>query len=563
MKTLYIYTPEPSASPEEAYDRSLILACLQGLVNRQEPCLYVIPREDPCARHSRIRVPSARFWLDVMQSGGRWLSEYERVTLDSLDEVFHLARQLVKGIVVWDPMVPATVNLATTFAGLEDSLVMSPEQAQVYSDKWQLPIKEDFRGRFDGSVTGSAKNDAYRYAIGEYLPRCSVKYLYLYEDAWQSRSAGSVRYTITRDWSVMNRGFVYDLSPWGDEPPADDEGQRLGTDLETYRMMLQALDERRGPGEFTEVCGFFCFNKYSRHGGHRSSHEPVPTEWETVYVISPYNCYQNTVASDCYNQSVHSHFVPRKVRQGRPKLIEPDPTKTYVSVFMADYDSATPLYDFLPEYWSDPERGSAPFTWGINPSLADTYPDIMDYIYETRTDADVIAADASCAGYFNPNRIPAERLPAFAAHNKKYYDRYDMSLSPMVLDWDQPTGPVKDAFRTFSPDGFATIVMDMHMEGGAAPADHNWKQMPVTTLENDLCNFASTEKNAGVLAGLLRGPRDGKPGHLIFRIVWTSPSEVIKILERTRELRPDLDIEVVDGYNFFNICKNIFDEKGE
>ncbi|MBO4548353.1 MAG: hypothetical protein J5758_03975, partial [Abditibacteriota bacterium] len=494
MKHLYIYSPEPASSPEEAYDRSLILACLQGLVNRQGPRLYVIPREDTCGRHSRITVPSARFWLEVMRSGDRWLSEYETVTAESLDDVFSLARDMVKGIVVWDTGVPATVNLATTYAGLEDCVVMSPELASVYSEKWQLPVKEDFRGRFDGSETGSAKNDAYRYAVREYLPRCSAKYLFLYEDAYYARSEGSLGYTVTRDWSVLNKGFVYDLSPWGDETPADDEEQQPGTDLETYKLMLRAMDKRRGPEQFTEVCGFFCFKKYSSHGGHVSRHEPVPTEWETVYVISPYNCYQNTVASDCYNQSVHSHFTPRKVKQGRPDLLLPDPSKTYVSVFMADYDSATPLYDFLPEYWTDPKRGSIPFTWGVNPSLADTYPDIVDYIYETRCASDYIAADASCAGYFNPNRIPPERLPAFADHNRKYYDRYDMTLSPMVLDWDQPSGAVKDAFASFSPEGFATIVMDMHQEGGMSPEDHCWKGMPVTTLENDLCNFESTEK---------------------------------------------------------------------
>ena len=34
MNTLYVYTPETGLSPEEAYDKSMILASLQGIINK-------------------------------------------------------------------------------------------------------------------------------------------------------------------------------------------------------------------------------------------------------------------------------------------------------------------------------------------------------------------------------------------------------------------------------------------------------------------------------------------------------------------------------------------------
>ena len=120
MKTLYTFTPPEASGPEEAYDRSIILACLQGIINRNAPCLYVIPGKDTCQRHRNINVPSAAFWLEVMRQNNRWLSGCELISLDTLDEVFDLAGDRVKGIVVWDTAVPATLNLATTHAGLED-----------------------------------------------------------------------------------------------------------------------------------------------------------------------------------------------------------------------------------------------------------------------------------------------------------------------------------------------------------------------------------------------------------------------------------------------------------
>ena len=156
--------------------------------------------------------------------------------------------------------------------------------------------------------------------------------------------------SMTRDWAVRQRAFVFDLSPWGDEKPQDDPDQPLGTDLATYRMMLEETLKQSAGKQMTEVTGFFAFAKYSNVPGHASAHDPVPTEWETVWLISPYNCYQNTISSDCYNQSLHCQAPWKTFKQRRPAPPkDPLANKSYVCILMADYDSATPLYQFLPE----------------------------------------------------------------------------------------------------------------------------------------------------------------------------------------------------------------------
>ena len=68
---------------------------------------------------------------------------------------------------------------------------------------------------------------------------------------------------LTRDRAVMQRAFVYDLSPWGDELPGDDPDQAMGTDLAAYRMILDATLEQSAPDRMTEVTGFFAFAKYA------------------------------------------------------------------------------------------------------------------------------------------------------------------------------------------------------------------------------------------------------------------------------------------------------------
>ncbi|GGH03695.1 hypothetical protein GCM10007415_44880 [Parapedobacter pyrenivorans] len=545
---LYTYTLSGD-NTADAYDEAVMVACIQGILNRNTTQLYLL--SDTYERPA--------YWLDTLSASGKWLENKEHTAIATLEELMALAGDQVKGAIIWDPDVPASLNVATTLAGLEDGIVVSPGQADLYLDRWELPIIKDFRGMFTGQETGSKKNDAYRWAIREFLEtgRCDPHWLCLYEDAYMTREKGDINYVVTRDWPVRNQSFVYDLSPWGDEAPLDDPDQRLGTDLETYKLMLEAVMKLTKGKQMTEVAGFFSFPKYSNIPGYESKHDPVPTEWETVHLISPYNCYQNTVAHLCFNQSIHAQAAVGELQQGRPELKDPEGGKTYLCFLMADYDSATPLYDFLPKHWNDSARGEIPLAWGINPNLIETYPDVIQYFYDTKSPNDFFTADASAAGYMNPNRIGSAHLPLFIDHNKRFYQRLDMSLSPMVLDWDEPTAAVKDAFTQFSGDGFSTIVIDFHNAGGKLPKPHVWKEMPVMELINSACNFSTPQQTANELSLEIPAPRDGaKPAFYFFRIVWTSPSQVIAALEELRKLRPELDIEVVDPYNFFHLFKS-------
>ena len=546
VRVLHVYTLVDNGTPE-AYDEAMAVACLQGLINRDAPELYVLSPRDPWPGH----------WLEVLAQDGRWLGGRPRETVAGLDALVALAGDRVRGAVIWDPTVPATLNLATTIAGVEDGVVLSPELADRHLAEWGLQVLADLRGRFTGAETGSAKNDVYRWATREYLAagRCSAHLLCLYEDAYSTRAHGDTGYVVTRDWAVRNRAFVYDLSPWGDEKPGDDPDQPLGTDLATYRLMLEETLRQSAGEQMTEVAGFFAFAKYSNVPGHASAHDPVPTEWETVHLISPYNCYQNTVASSCFNQSLHCQAPRAPLKQRRPSGTVSLEDKTYLCFLMADYDSATPLYAFLPKHWADPNRGRVPLAWGLNPNLVETFPDLFSYFYATASENDYFTADASAAGYMNPNRVQEQYLPLFIEHNRRFFEETDMTLAPMVLDWDEPTAAVKDAFTQFAPDGFATIVMDLHGTGGQSPEPHVWKGMPVTNLINNACNFDNPDQTAAIIAGCLQGQPAGEPGFHFFRVVWTGPTQVIETVARVRTARPDLDLEVIDPYTFFRLFR--------
>jgi len=544
---LYTFMLRPSPD-QGCYDETVTVACLQGLINRTGSQLYLLSEAN--------KRPG--YWLDVMQRDGRWLSGRSPQPVAGLDAMVRLAGAWLKGAVIWDPAVPATVNVATTAAGVRDLVVLSPDQAERFLPVWKLPVVLDLRNRFTGAETGSKKNDAYRWALREFMASglCSSRLLCLYHDSFFARAKGDLAYAVNRDWAVQNRAFVFDLSPWGDEKPEDDPEQRLGLDRETYRLILAENMRQAGGKHLTELNGFFCFEKYSNVAPHRSQHEPVPTEWESVWQMSPYNAYQNTVTSDCYNQSLHSQ-APRAplhqaVHKPRDILLQ---KKAYICILMADYDSGTPLYDFLPDHWNREGRGELPLAWGINPNLRDTYPDLIEYFYGTAGPDDTFTSDASAAGYMNPDRIKPEYLPLFIRHNRRYFREQDMTVAPMVLDWDAPTPAVKDAFREFAPGGYATIIYDFHDTGGKLMPAHVWKGMPVLELMNDACVYAGPQKTAEIMANAIASRNQPAPGFYFFRMVWISPKDVAAALGALRGQHPELDFEVLDPATFLALFR--------
>jgi hypothetical protein len=553
-KPLYTYTLAHDGTPA-SYDEAMAVASLQGIINRASPELYLLSRTNT----------RPQFWLDLLAKDGRWLQGRERKSQPDLTALVKLAGKRLKGAIIWDPAVPATANVATTLAGVHDAVVLSPEFADRYLAQWRLPILKDLRGKFTGAETGSRKNDAYRWALCEYLAqgRCSSHRLCLFEDSFSTRARGDLGYVVTRDWAVEQRAFVFDLSPWGDEKPGDDPGQRLGLDLETYNLILAETLRQSAGRHMTELTGFFTLSKYSHTPDHQSAHEGVPTEWESVWLMSPFNCYQNTISSDCFNQSLHSQAPRHPLKQ--PHAVQPVAleNKAYVCILMADYDSATPLYDFLPDHWHNAARGKTPLAWGINPSLLETYPDLIAYFYETASPADSFTSDASAAGYMNPNRIRKEYLPLFVRHNQQFFREADMTIAPMVLDQDQPSPDVKEAFQQFAPDGFATIVDDLHHRGGRLPDRQVWKGMPILELLNDACNSKGSGEIAAVMVNAIQGRGNRVPGFYFFRTVWVNPATITDSVATLRRQHPDLNVEVVSPRTFFALFKESQQRQGK
>lgn len=98
-------------SAKQCWDISHLVLALQGLVNRDEPRLYL-----------KAIQPADDFWWNWMHEDGNWLNGTETVELKTLDDLLYQFSDFYNGVVIYDPFVPATSNIASTISGVENLL---------------------------------------------------------------------------------------------------------------------------------------------------------------------------------------------------------------------------------------------------------------------------------------------------------------------------------------------------------------------------------------------------------------------------------------------------------
>ncbi|MBQ7338714.1 MAG: hypothetical protein IJW40_09725 [Clostridia bacterium] len=540
---IYFEVAGPKGKGSAKFDESVALACLQGIMNRESPNKVYVNSGTETAG-----------WLEVFREEGRWLADAEFLQLEGFDDLLEFGEKYVKTVVIWDESVDATLNVACTIAGVEDGIVMSETMYKSYKDILSDKKIVSLVDQFDGSVTGSAKNDAYRWAIENYLAKglCSTEYICSYIDGWSFRDAGNISYTVVRDWGIYHRAFVYDLSPWSDEAPLDDPDQKLGTDKETLMMIFETMLELTADIGPYEVCGFFEHQKYSESGQNsESKHGSVATEWEYASLMTPYNGFHNTCIDNAWNESFHGLYDgAQQLTNNRPtEEITLESDVVYLCFFMGDYDSTHPVYRYLKQAWDDPRRGEIPFAWAVNPNLLDTYPDMIEYYYETATPNDYFVSDASAAGYFMPSQVPDELWPNMLEHNIEYFNRADMTIAPMVLDRKGIDSGDLDMLVQFAPDGIATVLQAkvyMHDDTPvAALLGSGYDRYDSAVGAENLAKVVEkqfTTSNSGASLNLLR-------------CVWTTPTVICETVDLYREANPDKEVVVVDIYNYFKLIE--------
>lgn len=570
-----------------AWDHCHAVATLQGNVNRKAAHLYVRFVE---AHGMNID----DYWLARMSEPGQWLHDRPREVIPDVLALVETYRAFIKGIVVYDPNVAATSNLASTIAGVEELMAVryDPAPDSLYSALVtggpRLPVmrrllNEDGTSMFTGKgtipdtaipSTGSPKCDAYRWLKHFYIDSGKVDATYAgyyLDQHWLKNptAASPNHHTLTNhDFFVARRGFFFDLSIWADEIPIDDSGQSPGSDLATFKALLLSAYEHGGKEHMIHIGGFTPWAyKYTNHAKAGGKHEGVPTEWETARIVSAYNAFVDAdaiVFGAMANGSFFSHYPLKEVypqkwvthEQLRDRgYLTADGTvrlegRQFIIFYVGDFDSAAWIYQWMPVLWDHPARGTLPMMWCISPVAERRAGMALDFMRRTATSNDYFATADNGAGYLNPGSLqeprPSSGLPsgvaAWARHCEPLYRRWGMTITGFIIDgYARGLNPEGlNAYARFSPNGI--VPQDI-------PASLLHGDMPVLRAGYDLGDNADAAANTIVERVRLR---EKLPFHW-FRAVLKGPEWYARVYGKARAANPK--IELLDAPTFFELYR--------
>jgi hypothetical protein len=335
----------------------VLLLSLQGLANRNAPQLYVIHPRD---YQWEITEPLFEFYE---RKHGVVFTE-----LKTAEEALTHFAGSAKGYVVWEPSVPATMNVAFTIAGLDDALVVTADLIPVV-EKHGLKKIDDLRGRY----TGRTDAEIYTDAVARYWARCTHDSLML-----MGGNVGAVRMPGMADWGVRQKMFFEDLSA---NPKQPDE-------LALEKKLLSQLS----PGG--TVFGWHSYGKDTEEQ-HTTLLSGYGLKMEGLHNLPnlSFNCQFGFTPGFKFT---NTHHVARdaKLKAG---------PKVYISFVQSDSIGIG--------VWTKPGRGKLPFAWQVTMNWTKFSPAALEYFHESATPNDYFIGGLSGPGYMYPNHIPADRFP--------------------------------------------------------------------------------------------------------------------------------------------------------
>jgi GxGYxYP putative glycoside hydrolase C-terminal domain/GxGYxY sequence motif in domain of unknown function N-terminal len=364
-----------------ARDTQLTATIIAGLVNRPEPKVYLMLGDDDA------------YWLDqVFQSIPQHVVPANGNTaLDALLSTYHSS---VQGLIIYDPALIDTINVATTLAGQRSGLVVSPSQAQSIQKTYPLPILFDLR-----TYGWRTRLQAYNWARQQLLGDASS---HLLAGIDPGALAG------LRSFLVATRTFAY----WLDSRKYTPD---LSTGWFSERNLMQQLI-----GAFPAGAAHLGWFIDEGSGVNLTSMAAMPV-----------------LASDYFNNlEVWTAIQSPEVSSHASLPALPDiGNKIYLSFTVSDGDNLQYMQHRMLRLWRDRTRGSLPIGWTFSPLLWQIAPAMVAYYLRTATAHDELIAGPSGAGYMFPSRWPSVRLASFLQQTGQLMQALNMTTLE-VLDTD-------------------------------------------------------------------------------------------------------------------------------
>ncbi|MGO8946067.1 MAG: GxGYxYP domain-containing protein [Ktedonobacterales bacterium] len=337
-------------------DEKLLATALQGLINRTYPRLYLLHGQQDDK--------------DI------WLQEFGRpyLTHEGVAGLLDRHPDVVKGLIIYDPAMPDSINVAVTLAGLEQGLPASPALAgQLSEHLHQLPVLVDLRGQF------SSRLQAYTWQFATLWPRCAHDILV---GISPTRGEPPTPYGgLLQDYAVSHRAMVFWLDP---NQPEE-------------RTLFEAILQDVAP--CSPYLGWFPRDVAGEFSGTEL------TSAHSVYVLAADHSSNLTTFSE--RRPAPSSIS--STHTSSPRL----ENKIYVTFTLSEGDNLQYMQHRMRYLWDDPGRGQVPINWSINPLALDLAPTLLNFYLRTRTPEDCLIAGPSGAGYCYPSAWPETTFSSF------------------------------------------------------------------------------------------------------------------------------------------------------
>ncbi len=414
--------------PHPYRDWQLTLTCLQGLVNRETPQLYLsLDLYD-------------RLWMDWLVKRG----DVQKVIQLSVKDIFERFVHKAKGLVVTDPRLPASVNVATMLAGVEDRLLVTPNLLDQAQEQIPATLQQE---TVDLRSFGWKSNlDAYRWFYERHWNRLSQRMC-----AILSPHALSLR-----DYVVAFKLPLF----WLPEYFSEEEGMfvkeylmKLPPNIPCLGWPSYPIGKDPGVGE---EMGVVIVNQSAKF--------EVCSSFERV-------------SRGASNMTLHSGT---SVRLTQPKPLPApklDSSKIYITFIRTDGDSPDFYRENYRLLWEDPDRGHFPIGWQQSPLLVELMPDILDWYYHHATPNDRFVNSVTGIGYLHEMDYAAfypedERHKIWLDYvdiSSKY--REELGLDTLVTFYEMPRERLEDLCRS----GVKAVFKDYERSKAYSPFDAVWE----------------------------------------------------------------------------------------
>lgn len=470
-----------SIQRNQSSDELVLFSSLKGIVNRQQPRLFSY-EGDALAEGPYTWLESLKFNFKEVKDKWEILAKY---------------KSEVKGLLIYDPDVPDTINLATTLALSKRGLVASPGLAEILKNKpYDLPVLEDYRGRFANKI------DVYNHLFDKY-------------------------------WSTLGHRLVIGLNPQAHLAAL----REYAVATETATIWLDPRD----PNESKVLDRYLtALEKGSSYLGWWQEEESGIIRSSERGVV--------TIAGDWSSNLTFHSGLPREVAIKTPPAKPQIKNKIYVGFILSDGDNLQYIEHLMRKLWNNPDRGKVPMGWTMSPATVDAMPGALNFYHQSATEFDNLISGPSGFGYIYPNYWKdKEALKGFVTRTESYNRKAGLRV---VTVWNTITGATNaESGQIYADHAPSLLGMTAQNTGGGLTIFGN--KLPSMALS---CNYCTNEKAMlDHIAKASEGWNRNEPRFVMIQAQpWTNvtPTTFLKVKQAL-----NADYEVVRPDHFFMLLR--------